>query len=355
VELLPQNPRRAAEYFRWAALLQPDWADPLEGWRTALLLSEPRRLPEFMLYQAGTEVTELADSLRHEASLRAPMQFRPFEGELVQGFVRSLERRFDPLDTIDTVELQYHLEEWVRDLGDYWRAMFAYSNHDIDLALDFYGDMVQDADSTTRGYWISERAHVMAVAGRYEEARVEYDSALAALRKTESERLVIAYISKADQLHSMGLMAEVMNDPEQARRDYMAALEEDLGYYPAHEGLARLALLAGDTANAVFEYQMAVELAPDAPDLRMKLVGILVLTGDVEGARTNAAAAAETNPYYAVPHLVMGALAERGGKRDEAVEHYERFLELAPRADRNRPSIQNRVAALETAAGDTTR
>jgi hypothetical protein len=48
---------------------------------------------------------------------------------------------------------------------------------------------------------------------------------------------------------------------------------------------------------------------------------------------------------------VLGALAERGGKPQDAVGHYERYLELAPRADRNRPPIQNRVAALKAAAG----
>lgn len=347
VESLERDPRRAVEYFRWAARLQPDWAEPLEGWRTAMLLTEPRELAQYMLFGRRSAVGVLADSLRHAASLKAPLQFRPFEEHLVQGLVRSMARDFDPLDVFDDIQLEYEVENLVRDMGPSVRALFAYANHDIDLALDLYGTVVQRADSTTRGYWISERAHLMAIAGRYEEARIEYDSALAALRKTDEEELVIFYLSKADQLHSMGLMAEVLGDPAQARRDYDQALEEDLSYHPAHEGLARLSLAAGDTADAEFRYRMAVDLAPYEPALRMKLAGILALGGDASGARAEAEEAVKSNPHFAAPHVVMGALAERTGDAEQAVTHYEQFLNLAPRYDRTRASVQNRLAALQ--------
>ena len=355
VESLERDPGRAAEYFRWAARLQPDWAEPLEGWRTAVLLTEPRDLPQYVLFGRRTAVGALADSLRHVASLKAPLQFRPFEEHLVQGLVRSVARDVDPLDVLNDVQLEYEIENLVRDMGPNVRALFAYANHEIDLALDLYQTVVQRADSTTRGYWISERAHLMAIAGRYEEARIEYDSALATLRKTDEEELVIFYLSKADQLHSMGLMAEVLGDTAQARRDYDAALEEDLSYYPAHEGLARLFLAAGDTAGAVFRYRMAVDLAPYEPALRMKLAGMLVLSGDASGARAEAAEAADANPHFATPHVVMGALSERTGDAGEAVAHYERFLGLAARGDRTRASIENRITALRVRAREPER
>ena len=67
-------------------------------------------------------------------------------------------------------------------------------------------------------------------------------------------------------------------------------------------------------ASALFEYQMAVDLAPREPALRMRLAGILLLTGDVPAAETQAAAAVAANPYYAAPHLVLGALADRSVK-----------------------------------------
>ena len=65
----------------------------------------------------------------------------------------------------------------------------------------------------------------------------------------------------------------------------------------------------------------------------MKLAGMLLLTGEVAGAEEQASAAVAANPYYAAPHLVLGALADREGKMADAVTHYERFLELAPRTE----------------------
>ena len=43
----------------------------------------------------------------------------------------------------------------------------------------------------------------------------------------------------------------------------------------------------------------------------MKLAGIMVLSGDASGARAEAEEAAKSNPHFATPHVVMGALAER--------------------------------------------
>src|SRR5690606_38690070 len=134
------------------------------------------------------------------------------------------------------------------------RAMLAYSNHELPYALELYGAAVERADSLSRGYLLSDRAHVLAAAGRYEEARAEYESALAALRKVDEE-IIYVYLSKALQLYSMGLMAELLEQPERAREDYGRALEEDLSFHPAHLALGRLALAYGDTARALFSYR----------------------------------------------------------------------------------------------------
>jgi hypothetical protein len=83
----------------------------------------------------------------------------------------------------------------------------------------------------------------------------------------------------------------------------------------------------------------------------MRRAGVLTMTRDYEGAAAEAAAAAGVNPVYAAPHLVLGALADRQGKRPEAITHYARFLALAAQGDRNRPAIENRIAALRAASG----
>jgi tetratricopeptide (TPR) repeat protein len=295
------------------------------------------------------EAFRLADSLRVQAGMRNPLQLRPFEGDIVEAAIRATARAIDPTQVLTPGELEYYLEQGFRSSSEL-RAMLAYSNHEFPIALDLYEDALERADSISKGFLFSDRAHVLAAAGRYEEARVDYDSALVALRKLD-EDFIFVYQSKALQLYSMGLMDELLENPAQAREDYNSALVEDLSFHPAHQALGRLSLAEGDTASALFAYRMASDLAPDDPTVRMKIAGLLVATGDLTGAETEITAAIAANSDYATPHLVMGALAERVGKPAEAMTHYERFLELAPRSHRNRPTIQNRVAALKTAAG----
>ena len=354
VELLRRDPRAAAEMFRWASRLDPEWAEPYEGRRAAIMIAQQRGLQEYFKLSRRVEAFRLADSLRVQASMRNPLQMRPFEGEVVQAAVRAMARSMDPTQVLDPAELEFLIERDARSNSLELRAMLAYSNHELPYALELYQEGIERGDSISKGFLLSDRAHVLAVAGRYEEARVEYDSALAALRKLD-EDFVFSYQSKALQLYSMGLMDELLENQTQARADYNAALVEDLSFHPAHQALARLSLAEGDTASALFAYRMAADLAPDDPTIRMKVAGLLVATGDPEGAETEIEAAMAANVDYAAPHLVMGALAERAGEPVDAMTHYERFLELAPRAHRNRPTIQNRVAALKAAAGEDPR
>ena len=348
--IIRQDPRRAAELFEWAARLDPEWAEPLEGWRAAILIGQARGLREYLDRGRRNDALRLADSLRFVAQTRNPLQFRPFEGEIVQAYIRASARAIDPTAILNPSELEYYLESGSRSGSLGVRALFAYSNHDLPFTIELYTKALESADSLSRGGILAERGHVHAVAGGYEDALEDYDSALAAFRKIEDEQLIIFYESKAIQLYAMGLLAEVLQNPEEARRDYSRAIEEDLSFHPAHEGLARLALADGDTATAQFEYGLAVDLAPQEPALRMKIAGILLLAGDVPGAEEQAAAAVAANPYYAAPHLVLGALADRDGRATEAIGHYERFLEMAAQTDRNRGTAQNRLAALRAAA-----
>jgi len=349
VQSLRREPTRAAGYFRWAALLDPEWAEPLEGWRAAVLMGQIRGLSEYMARSRQNQAFRLVDSLRFQASIRNPLQFRPFEGEIVQAAVRSTARALDPTEVLNRAELEYELERAFRGGDLTLRAMLAYSNHELPYALELYQQAIERADSLSRGGLLLDRAHALSVAGRYEDARVEYDAALQALRKVDDEELIIFYQSKALPLYSKGLIAELAGDHEQARADFSGAIEEDLSFHPAHMGLARVSLAEGDTANALFGYRMAADLAPDDPRIRMKLAGLMVATGDPTGAEGETRAAIAANPAYAAPHLVMGALAERGGRVEEAITHYRRYLELSPRSGRNRAPIESRVAALEAA------
>ncbi len=170
-------------------------------------------------------------------------------------------------------------------------------------------------------------------------------------RENDSRENIFVYDSKALLEHSLATAHGKAGDVAAAREAYGRALQEDLAFAPAHAALAQLALAAGDTASALSEMALAVELAPSDAALRYDY-GVLLARS---GARAAEAAAelkraAELEPYYAAPHFILGVMHDGSDLRDEALEHYRAFLERAARDDPQRARAAGRLAELEAAA-----
>jgi hypothetical protein len=56
--------------------------------------------------------------------------------------------------------------------------------------------------------------------------------------------------------------------------------------------------------------------------------------------------AAELEPYFAVPHYVLGRIAEALGQRDPAKQSYQAFLARASQQDGRRAEVAQRLAAI---------
>jgi cytochrome c-type biogenesis protein CcmH/NrfG len=60
--------------------------------------------------------------------------------------------------------------------------------------------------------------------------------------------------------------------------------------------------------------------------------------------------AIELEPYYAMPHVMLGRIYDASGFTDDAIAAYQGFLARASRNDPQREFAERRVAALKTGA-----
>ncbi|MDR7484103.1 MAG: tetratricopeptide repeat protein [Armatimonadota bacterium] len=131
----------------------------------------------------------------------------------------------------------------------------------------------------------------------------------------------------AQEWFRLGLELETYG-PEEARRAYHQALEQDATLADAHINLGRLYHQTRDYERAEAHYRGAVERAPDDPVPRFNL-GVLM---DDLGRRDEAIRlyrqAIERDPDFADAHYNLGLLFEAMGRRTEAIAHLRRARAL---------------------------
>ena len=144
--------------------------------------------------------------------------------------------------------------------------------------------------------------------------------------------LVRVYNSKEMLEYSIGRVRETQGNDQGARDAYGRSLVENLAFYPGHVALAHLAMATGDTATALKEYDLAVQLAPDRADLRYVYGVLLMARQSFEEAAEQFRLAVEADPYFARPYLPLAYLREGQGKDSLAIAYYTQFIALAPAA-----------------------
>lgn len=349
VELLRSDPVSAASHFQWASRLSPDWVDPLQGWRAALLLQNTRTLSQ-ALSSSGREnaASRTADSLFYEGVVRAPLAYRQFDKEVWDAVLELLARETARAYGIGEDEARYELERSLRELAPEMRAWDHYVNRRWEDALIDYESALRRADEESKGRFHVERAHILGLSGRLNPAREEMAAALDEFRNVEQEdqELRPFYESKALYLHIMGALWEIEGDTQEAEQAYGQAAVEDLSFYPAHISLARLALEKGDTALAVSEYRLAADLRPGDPVLSFQYAQFLRARGEVDDAISQLEAAVAANPWWAPPYRSLGILHEEKEEHQEALDCYIDFLLRAPLNDPDRDWAEQKRALM---------
>lgn len=351
-EKLAARPREAADAFYWAYQINPSLSDALYGRYTALLMTEPRRLVDYMQANRRTlrqpEVIAL-DSLYFRALTMDPFLFRRFDANLFRFYLESWVRRdLDSSGGHDVPEgmIQRYVTELLMDGSAYVRAQEAYSRGLFPDALRLYEEAIREA--RRKSYIRTDRARLLAYLRNWQPALEEMTQALAE-RRTEDERdVVYLYESKALLEHGIGLLNERLGNLDAAREAYARALTEEMTYYPAHVRLATLAMTAGDTASAMASYDLAAQTTND-PTVLYMYGALLAQAAKYDEAAAQFERAIQAAPFYADPYFGLAMVRDAQGNGPAAAEAYRGFMARAIATHRRREHAQQRIEALGTA------
>ena len=330
------SPRAAQDAFYWASRLDPAWADPLYAQRIAYHLSD---LERFWKYLTGTKYvlraaeTKRVDSLLYRAMLRDPFLFRRHDRMLIDQLISELTDGYGGL---------------MGSSPDFL-AWVAYSDTKFPEAVELYAKAIA---KKPKDYDLhAERARAFFHMGRFDSTVAEMNRALEGYRKEDDKDLVVLYESKAMYEYSIANAYIQARKLPEAREALGRALAEDLSFYVAHQKMAALALATGDTATALSEYQLAVDLNNDDAALRAEYGAVLIALGKHTDAEPHLLRAIELEPWYARSYALLGAAYEGLGKNAEAVAQYNRFMALASQNHEMKPLAQARLTALSSVGG----
>ncbi len=144
-----------------------------------------------------------------------------------------------------------------------------------------------------------------------------------------------AQINLAITLADMGAYEQASQEAAKVQaRDPGSPTRLDIGVLGklanAHADLAKRYHDLGLFAQAIIEYDKALELCPSFPDLHSKRAVSCRELGDLEGARASLLRSLELNPKYAEAYVNLGLVYRKMGKQAEATTMWERALEISP-------------------------
>jgi tetratricopeptide (TPR) repeat protein len=352
VNRIADRPAEAAAAFYWAARLQPGWADPLYGRRVALMMTDPDRLVRYMEGNRGTlrlPEVQAIDSLQLRALSLDPFLTQTFDRPLLRVYLTHAEMQQMRREggEVNSALAAHRVENWLRSSDPSWRAWMAFSEGRYPQALTEYERSLARASARNKPHIHTAVGKIHFFTGNLAKAAEHFAAAAAGMRKEDSRDLVLVYQSKALMEYSLGAVYEKMGNGAAAQEAYGRALQEDLSFAPAHRALSALAMARGDTATGVSELALAVELSPEDAALRVQYGLLLVRTRRAEEAVAEFKRAAQLEPYYAEPHLMMARLYDSSGMAQEAVGDYRAFVARAARDHPGYANAQERIAALD--------
>jgi tetratricopeptide (TPR) repeat protein len=350
---LERDPRLAADAFYWATRISPNSAEALYGLRTARHLADPYRFRRYMEDDRKTiessEVKQI-DSLLTRAHMLNPFLYRKFDELMFREYVHhSINSSSPGSERPMRSEIDFWISQWMTRGGPESRAWMAYNQGRFADALRNYAEAMKGTKRKAR--LRTERGRIFYLTGNQDSALAELRLAVEELRNKDNKELVRLYDSKAVLEHSIAKIHEARNDVTAAREAYGRALEEDLAFYPAHLGLANVALQTGDTATGLSEMELAVQIKGDDAVLRLVYGYALLANGRHADAAAQLTKAIEVEPYFPNLYYFLGQVYEAQKKPADAVGQYEAFLTRAAMGHPQREEAARRLAALRMQAG----
>lgn len=133
--------------------------------------------------------------------------------------------------------------------------------------------------------------------------------------------------------YNLALVLERLGQGAEAEAAYRRTLQVRPGYTPAALNLGALLYGQKRFADAIAVYRQAASADPRSDAARGNLAEAYRAAGDRERARREFEAVLKRNPNYAPAHYGLALLYEdERADRPRAIDHYRRYLALAPDA-----------------------
>lgn len=354
LEKLERDPELAADAFYWASRINPAMADAYYARRCALLLIDRYR---FQRYYQGDKRTIQSDEVKRIDSLYYysltinPFLYRKLDLRLFNAYIANFADDYARRNNVSANEVQFEVQRWINDgASPSMRAWQAYGEARFNDALRYYADAIKRAKD--KAEFRADRGRLFFQLNQADSALAELTQALEEMRKIDKKDLVYVYTSKALFEHSIGLVQERLGNADAAKEAFGRALQEDLSYFPAHVQLGYLALEARDTATALSEMDLAVQIRGDDPTLRYVYGYSLAVSGKYPDAEVQLRKAIELDPVFAAPYNQLGEVLDSEGKGGDALTQYRSFLALASQSDLRRKDAEERVRVLASKSNE---
>jgi len=311
----------------WASRLDPAWPDPIYARGMVLL-----RALQHDAFQTWLK-TRSVKAARH-------VGLTPRQVQLVDSLLRIAWARNPFLYT----GLEFPQVD-PRRLGDpVQRASLAYATRDFARAESLFAVALRKHPEDV-GVRI-DRARALFFLGRYDSTVAELEAARDSVRGRAEARMSAIVISGEMFEYAIGIARVQQDDFPAARAAFERAVTANLGFYWAHARLAGSALSLGDTAVALAELDLAVQLEDRDPVLRLYDGAVLRAAGRLEEAAVQLRKAIELDRYYAAPYYWLAVVYAAQGRTQDAIEQYRLFSAHAAQADPDRARATRALAAL---------
>lgn len=362
LRMVDSKPDESIRAFYWASQIDPTSGEVLYALRTATLLNMSLSDMESYFNHSDKKRSpgNLAlDSLLYRAYTVNPFLFRNIDGTLIKRLIEA--EVVDENPGVDRAELNFYLLQYMHDVRHL--GSMAYSQGRFPEALGFYAQQLKVLEDKKKNKKKSydddaseihaERARIFYLIGNMDSALTEMTTAMTEMRARDAKETVVLYESKAMYEQALGMIHEHAKHLDKAREAYGEALTEDLSYYAAHSRMAQLELVAGDTAGAVTELDLAIQLQPKDPALRYAYAEALVAARRDGEAASQLLEASALDPYYAPPHLLLARIADAEQYTDDAVSEYKSYIAVAARTDKQQLVAKARLAELTSTVAST--
>ncbi len=119
------------------------------------------------------------------------------------------------------------------------------------------------------------------------------------------------------------------NKPQEALTYLQKSLELDPQNAAAAYQLGNVYLKLGDITQASANYEKSIQFNPSLPQSYYSLAIIKGQSGDLTGAEELLRKSLELNPTFAEAYFNLGIIYERMGRKDEALQAYQNFINYA--------------------------